>query len=262
MQVDLKNRTAIVCGCTQGIGKAIAEKFAENGCGLVLISRNEQDLLSVCREIKAEYGVSIRNIVADFENPCDLQVKLEVLAEDDVDVDILVNNVGGPEPAEVMEITPTQFHRTLDRHLISSHTLVKVVLPLMRKKSFGRIINIIGTVYHTPYPGLALSSIRAVETSWAKALSIEVAEHGVTVNNIAPGPTDTNELTELIEVLSRKEGITPAALRKKIEESVPLGRVAKPMEVASAALYLASMEASYVTGTTLVIDGGFTPSIR
>ncbi|MBK7254019.1 MAG: SDR family NAD(P)-dependent oxidoreductase [Ignavibacteria bacterium] len=187
MKVNLKNRTAIVCGSTQGIGKAIAEKFAENGCNLILISRNKVKLKSMANKIRIKYKVKCDYITADFENSKILQKELNIyFKKKDLQIDILINNVRGPEPSIVTEITPEQIFKVIERHLICSQILVKFCLVQMIKKKFGRVINIVDTIYHSPYQGLGLSSIRASEVSWSKALSFEVAKFGITVNNILP----------------------------------------------------------------------------
>lgn len=262
MQVDFKNRTAAVCGCTQGIGKAIADRFAANGCNLVLIARDNKKLSKISEEITKKYGVKTEVVVADFDLPTELQKQIELfLNSHPKNISILVNNVRGPMPYFISEISPEQLHQVMDRHLVCNHILVRSFLPFMKKNGFGRVINIIDTIYHTPYPGLGLSSVRAAEASWSKALSFEVAEYGITVNNILPGPTDTDGLRKIMNILSDKEGVSYDTFRKRVMESVPLGRFAQPMEIAHAAIYLASDEASFITGTSLTIDGGFTPSI-
>ena len=121
--------------------------------------------------------------------------------------------------------------------------------------------NIVDTIYHTPYPGLGLSTVRASEVSWAKALSFEVAKDGITVNNILPGPTDTDGFKEVMKIIAVEKGVSYEEFKQSVIELVPVKRFAAPSEIANAALFLASREAAYVTGTNLTIDGGFTPSI-
>ena len=262
MNVDLKGFTAIVGGCTQGIGKAIAEKFADNGANLVLLARNRQKLESLAYELQERYGVETLVVVADFDNPDELDQKItEFFTTYTSSIDILVNNVRGPMPADLLDITPLQMHRVLQRHIVCNHTLALHVIPRMRKKQYGRIINIVDTIYHTPYPGLGLSTVRASEVSWAKALSFEVAKDGITVNNILPGPTDTDGFKEVMKIIAVEKGVSYEEFKQSVIELVPVKRFAAPSEIANAALFLASREAAYVTGTNLTIDGGFTPSI-
>lgn len=262
MKVDLKNRTAIVCGSTQGIGKAIAEKFAENGCNLILISRNEKLLSKISNEIAINFNINCSYITADFENSKSLQFKLNSFFKKNLsNVDILVNNVRGPVPSTVQYITGDNIHKVIEKHLVCNQILVNMVLKKMIKKKYGRIINIVDTIYHTPYPGLALSSVRASEISWSKALSFEIAKHGITVNNILPGPTETAGLKKILSILAKKKGISFEKFKNEVIDSVPLKRFALPSEIANVALFLASDEASFITGTNIRIDGGFTPSI-
>jgi len=262
MKADLKGYTAIVGGCTRGIGRAIADKFAENEANLVLLSRDERKLEGVAADLMSRYGVRADIVVADFDVPGELDGRVgSFLDAYDGSIDILVNNVRGPLPQKVEGISPSQMQEVLQRHTICSHTLVTHVLPGMKKKEYGRIINIVDTIYHTPYSGLGLSAIRASEASWAKALSFQVARYGITVNNILPGPTETDGLKEIMNILADEKGQSYEEFRQSVIEDVPVGRLADPSEIAHAALFLASQEAGFVTGTNLTIDGGFTPSI-
>ncbi len=262
MKVDLIGYTAIVGGCTKGIGKAIAEKFAENGANLVLLARNRDKLECLANDLKNRFGRQVWVIVADFDEPGEVDLKVtEFLTTYDGVIDILVNNVGGPVPSDTQDMTSLQMLAVIQRHVICNHTLAMHLLPEMKKKGYGRIINVVGTVYHTPYPGLALTTLRASEISWSKALSIDVAKYGITVNNILPGPTETDELSEIMKILALKKGQPYAEFEAEAINAVPVKRFGKPEEIANAALYLASRQASFVTGTNLTIDGGFTPSI-
>lgn len=262
LRADLKGNTAIIGGCTKGIGKAIAEKFAENGADLVLLARNGDKLERLAADLKKRFERRVWIIVADFDVPDDVNQQVgEFLSTFKGTVDIIVNNVGGPMPTDVQDMTSTEMLAVIQRHIICSHTLAMHFLPSMKNNCYGRVINIVGTVYHTPYPGLALTSLRASEVSWSKALSIDVAEYGITVNNILPGPTDTDELEEIIKILALKKGQSFEDFRASVINSVPVKRFAGPEEIATAALYLASKDASFVTGTNLTVDGGFTPSI-
>ena len=262
MNTDLKGNTAIVGGCTQGIGKAIAEKFAANGADLILLARNSTKLNNMADAIKNKYGVNTYIVVADFDEyeELDQQIKKFLTAYSGT-IDILVNNVRGPISTEVLGITPQQMHNVLQRHLVCNHTLAMHVIPRMRENKYGRIINIVDTIYHTPYPGLGLSTVRASEVSWAKALSFEVAKDGITVNNILPGPTETDGFKEIMKHMAAEKGLAYDELKKSLTDLVPDKRFAAPSEIANAALFLASKESAYVTGTNLTIDGGFTPSI-
>lgn len=262
MKTDLKGHTAIVGGCTRGIGRAIADKFAENGADIVLLARDQIKLERLAADFRNRYGVSAQIVVADFDVPNELDERMKSFLDTyDGTIDILVNNVRGPVPKKVDGISPSQMQEVLQRHAICNHTLMMHVLPGMKQKEYGRIINIVDTIYHTPYPGLGLSAIRASEASWAKALSLQVAQYGITVNNILPGPTETDGLKEIMNILADEKGQSYEEFRQSVIDDVPVGRLADPSEIAHAALFLASQEAGFVTGTNLTIDGGFTPSI-
>jgi 3-oxoacyl-[acyl-carrier protein] reductase len=259
MIVELKDKVAIVCGSTQGIGKAIAYKFAENNCKIILIARNEKKLKTLMRELPNYEKYHHEYIVANFERPEQLKKNVsDFFKNNKQNIHILVNNVGGPLPSKIAGTDYKKFESAFKKNFVSYHIVTNIAIERMKKIHWGRIINIIGTVYKSPYPGLGLSSVKAVIASWAKTLSFEVAPAGITVNNILPGPTNTNELKILIDILAQNDNISPEVYRNNLIESIPVKRIAEPDEIANAALFMASGESSYITGSNLTIDGGFT----
>lgn len=262
MNISLNGKTAFVSGATSGIGKAIAEKLAKSKCNLVLATRTLSSLQKVSLELSEKNNVGVDYLVTDFNSPNDLKSKVSsYLKRKNTGIDILINCVGGPIPVDIEKVTPEGMIQTLNRHVVSSKILTDEFLPNMIEKGFGRIVNVIGTIFKTPYPGLGLSFIRGAEASWVKALSNEVINYGITVNSILPGPTDTPELQNIIKVLANNRGLTYRQLEEQILNTIPIKRFATPDEIAVAALFIASTEASYLTGTSLNIDGGFSPSL-
>lgn len=256
---NLKDKVAIVCGSTQGIGKAIAYKFAENGCKIILVARNEIKLKAIIHDLPKSDNFAHEYVVADFENPEQLSSNLsDFLTIYKENIQILVNNVRGPLPSKIVGADYKKFEDVFLKNFISYHITTNLVIERMQYTQWGRIINIIGTAYKSPYPGLALSTVKGAIASWAKLLSYEVASMGITVNNILPGPTDTDELRTLVNILAQNDKISTEEYMNNLINSIPVKRIAKPEEIANAALFLASEESSFITGSNLTIDGGFT----
>lgn len=255
---NLKNKTAVVCGSTMGIGKSIATKLAENNCKIILVARNEEKLKAVIKSLPNPDKLTHDYIVADFENPEQLDKNIgDFLNKYEYPIHILVNNVRGPLPSKILGADYQMFESVFRKNFISYHILTNLVIEKMKNVQWGRVINIIGTVYKSPYPGLGLSSVKSVIASWAKTLSYEVAPFGITVNNILPGPTNTDELKTLVGILAKEDKISTEEFMDNLVNSIPVKRIAEPEEIANAALFLASEEASYITGSNLTIDGGF-----
>lgn len=257
--MELKNKTAIVCGSTQGIGRAIANIFADNGCNLILITHDEAKLRQVQQEIIDKFGVEVEYLVIDFNN----SEQVKNVANGYFDnfskkIDILVNNVRGPLPASLVNSNKEALIEVFGRHIISSHEITSVVIKnMLHYKTSGRIINICDNTSIAPYPALGLSAIRAAEIAWGQTLSIELAKFGITVNNILPGPTYTPGLEKIIRIIAQNEGISYEEKLNEILISLPLRRMARPEEIANVALFLASEKSSYITGSNIKVDGGF-----
>lgn len=174
-------------------------------------------------------------------------------------VHILVNNTGGPPSGPLIEAEPQAFERAFANHVISNQLLVQAVLPGMKSSGYGRIINIISTSVKQPIPGLGVSNtIRAAVANWAKTLAGELGPFGITVNNVLPGYTDTARLGSLIQARAQRSGVPEDAVRREMISQIPLGRLARPEEIAAAVVFLASPDASYISGINLPVDGGRT----
>jgi 3-oxoacyl-[acyl-carrier protein] reductase len=257
MNIDLSGKNAIVCGSTQGIGKAIALQFADCGASVVLIARNEESLRKVLRELKSSKKQNHNFIVADFSDPETLRTKLKNYVSESPAVHILVNNSGGPKGGDISKAGTEEFENGFRSHLICNHILVQAVLEGMKKEKYGRIINIISTSVRQPIKGLGVSNtIRAAVASWSKTLATELAPFGITVNNILPGATKTERLYSLIKSRSAENGITIGESESQWLNEIPVGRFGEPSEPAYAAAFLASPLASYINGVSLPVDGG------
>lgn len=260
MNIRFDNKTALVCGCTQGIGLAIATMLAEAGCTIIGFARNEQSLQEVLSALPAENGQQHRSLIADFSDLQAVQTALESLG--DSQVDIIINNSGGPPPGTIEESSINAFHEAFNRLLMASHIIAQYCLPGMKERNFGRIINIISTSVRQPLDGLGVSNtIRSATASWSKTLSNEVAPFGITVNSVLPGATKTGRLNGLIERKSKEQQKSTDDIAKAMADEVPMKRLGEPHEIASAAVFLASDYASYITGITLLVDGGRTKAL-
>ena len=258
MDLSLKGNRAIVCGSTDGIGKASALLMAERGASITLVARNKDKLNTTLTELSTEYGQSHSTICADFNQPDDLkQILGEHLKENSCTYRILVNNSGGPHGGPLIEAKEDEFRMAFERLLIGNHILTKAVVPGMKKLGYGRIINIISMSVNQVIPGLGVSNtIRGAVAQWAKTLALELGEFGITVNNILPGYTATARLQELAKSKAESIGITVEDISKTWAENTSLRRLGKPKEIASAVAFLASNSASYINGHNLTVDGG------
>ena len=257
MIIDLTNKTAIVCGSTRGIGRAIALQFAASGANVILIARNEEALRKVLRELNASKKQNHSFIVADFSEPEILKGKLQNFVSENPPVHILVNNTGGPKSGEAYKAGTEEYINGFLNHIVCNQILVQALLDGMKKEKYGRIINIISTSVKQPIKNLGVSNtIRAAVASWAKTLSKELAPFGITVNNLLPGATNTERLRELIKSRSETAGISLDEAEKEWSADIPAGRYAEPEELAYAAAFLASPLAGYINGINLPVDGG------
>ena len=200
MNLDLTGKTAIVCGSTQGIGKASAIELALLGANVTLIARNEAALATTMNELPTKTGQNHRFIVADFGQTGSVKTAIDAYLTQYPDVHILVNNTGGPAGGPLIEATLEQFTQTFHNHLLNNQTLVQAVVPAMTRLGYGRIINIISTSVKQPIVGLGVSNtIRGAVAQWSKTLSLELGKYGITVNNVLPGSTETARIESLIE---------------------------------------------------------------
>jgi len=262
MNLNLKGKTALVCGSTQGIGKATALQMAKMGANVVLLARNSQRMHAVLTELSQVEGQNHSYIKADFNFPPEVKLNVENWIEENGTVDILVNNTGGPAGGLAHTARPEDYIKAFNMHLISNQKLVQAVVDGMKEQKSGRIINVISTSVKQPLNGLGVSNtIRGAVASWAKTLANELGEFGITVNNVLPGATNTGRLQEIISNKAAKQGVSEEEVAKAMTSQVPMLRFAKPEEIANGICFLASDAASYINGINLPIDGGRTKSL-
>ena len=258
MNLDIENKNALVCGSTQGIGKASAIQLAEEGVNVTLIARNEEKLKKVLTELPNK-NQNHTYIVADFSNPIELKEKIEA---SNLDFHILVNNTGGPAGGPVFNAQLDEFERAFTQHLKCNHVLVQALVPFMKKTGYGRVINVISTSVKQPLDGLGVSNtIRGAVANWSKTLANELGQFGITVNNVLPGATGTERLNEIINNKAAKTGKSVEEVAETMKNASPAKRFAKPEEIANAVVFLASEKASFINGINVPVDGGRTKSL-
>jgi 3-oxoacyl-[acyl-carrier protein] reductase len=262
MDINLKCKYAIVCGSTRGIGRAIAAELAVLGANVILFARDAGAMKKVLPALDQSQGQQHGFLEADFRFPDQVLEVIADFAKKNSTLDILVNNSGGPAPGLAIDADPHDFLNAFSQHLICNQHIVQAVVPLMKKEKYGRIINVISTSVRTPIQGLGVSNtIRGAVASWAKTLSAELGPYGITVNNILPGFTQTARLDSLIESKAKSRGMTSDELATEMKLAIPVRRFAEPSETAALAGFLASPSAAFISGESIRVDGGATPSI-
>ncbi|MCC7291797.1 MAG: SDR family oxidoreductase [Phycisphaerales bacterium] len=260
--IDLHDKTALVCGSTQGIGRACAEVLAEQGATVVLAARDESALRRVMAELARPRDQRHACVVANFDEPTSVRDRVVAHVAAHGPIEILVNNTGGPPHGPITQAQPQAFLDAFTRHVLCNQLLAQALLPGMKERGYGRIINIISTSVKEPIAGLGVSNtIRNAVANWAKTWAMEVAPLGITVNNVLPGYTETARLGWLIDARARHEGTSTEQIMAGMKARTPMARFGSPREIAAGVAFLASAEASYVTGINLTIDGGRTGSM-
>ena len=262
MDLGLTNRVALVAAASKGIGFATALELAREGARVFLCSRDEKRAGDAAERIHQETGATVAGIGADVTDDESVKRFVNLAIDRAGKVDVLITNAGGP-PATTFDQTDLDlFRKAFELNALSAIRLVKLVLPGMRQQKWGRIVNITSVSVKQPIEGLILSNtIRAGLTGWAKTVANEVAADGVTVNNVAPGYTLTERQEELARTRSETLGKTKDEIIASWATQGPIGRIGKPEEIAAAITFLASERASYITGTTLQVDGGWVRSL-
>lgn len=259
MDLNLKGKSALVCGSTQGIGKAIAEELANLGCSVTLCARNESKLEEVKGSLFQGSGQKHQVLVADFAKPNELKSTIDSHLADGNAYHILINNTGGPPGGQAIDADLEAFRIAFNQHLICNQILAQACVPGMKEAGFGRIINVISTSVKMPIQGLGVSNtIRGAVANWSKTLANELGQFGITVNNVLPGATSTQRLSSIIENKATKTGKTVEEVEMEMKSEIPARRFAGVDEVAAAAAFLASPAAGYINGINVPVDGGRT----
>jgi 3-oxoacyl-[acyl-carrier protein] reductase len=262
MDLGLKEKVALVVASSQGLGRAVAEELAAEGASLVLCSRSPERIAEAAAAIADKTGAHVLGIPGDVTYPADIKRIVDSGNERFGKIDILVTNAGGPPAGRFDQLSQEQWEAATRLTLFSAVELARAVLPGMKTRGWGRILNITSIAVKQPVENLLLSnSLRAAVTGFARTLANEVAADGITVNNILPGYTRTERLDELANMMSEKLGISADEFRSKWEQEIPMKRLGDPREFAALATFLASERASYITGTSIQVDGGWIKSL-
>ncbi|PQJ20553.1 MULTISPECIES: SDR family oxidoreductase [Nonlabens] len=261
MKIDLKDKTALVCGSSTGIGESTARLMAAAGARVVLLARNPNKLQKVLSTLDTTHRDDHTYLVADFLNYKEVDEVVSAFAKANP-IHILVNNTGGPAPGYLIDAEVKALEDGFTQHIKCNQVLVKACAPGMKEAGYGRIINIISTSVKAPIEFLGVSNvIRGAVANWAKTLSNELGPYGITVNNVLPGFTATERLDKIIAGKANRAGHSEEQAAEIMKNYVPARRFAQPEEVANAVLFLSSNLAGYINGINLPVDGGRTKSL-
>jgi len=259
-QWSLSGRTALVCGASKGIGRAVAMELAHHDAQVIALARSEAPLDQLMHDLPVSESPH-QYFVVDLSNT----EQLAAITEDihmAHQIDIIINNTGGPAPGPLHQSETTPLEQAFKQHILSAQTIAKALIPDMAKRGYGRIINIISTSVKEPIYGLGVSNtIRGAMGNWAKTLATELGPGGITVNNILPGFTDTQRLTQIMERRASANNTTAEHIKEQMISQVPAGRLAAPSEIAHAVAFLCMPVAAYINGINLPVDGGRTKSL-
>jgi 3-oxoacyl-[acyl-carrier protein] reductase len=257
MDLGLTGKVALVGGSSRGLGRAVARELAREGCGLVLCARDGAALEAVRESIMRESGAEVLTVPANLTDPAAVDLVIAAAGDAFGHVDILVTNTGGPPPGLFESHSPEAWRAAVAQNLESVLNLTRGLLPAMKTRRWGRIVNITSIAVKQPVENLILSnSVRAAVTGFARTLANEVAGFGITVNNVMPGYHRTERLTQLAEHTAGARGISPEAVFEQWVADVPMHRIGEPEDFAALVAFLASERASYITGTSTAVDGG------
>ena len=257
MNLGIKGKVALVAASSKGLGRASAEALASEGVKLTIFSRNTSEITKTSNEIKKKYNIDVLPIKADVKKPSDIKKVIQSTIKKYKKIHILVNNAGGPPSGTFDDFKIKDFEDALNLNLISAINLTKGALPYMKKQKWGRIVNITSLAVKQPIDGLILSNTsRTALIGLSKTISNEYAEYNILVNNICPGRIFTDRITQLANQRVKKDKIPFDDVIKQMEDDIPIKRLGRPEELGSLVAFLCSQKSSYITGTTIQIDGG------
>ena len=258
MDLGLTGKIALVAAASRGLGRAVAEELAREGAHVLICARGAEALRETAKSIRAATGVRVVDVVADLSDSSDVVRVAERALAEFGRVDILVTNGGGPPAGPFENHSPDAWQAAIRQNLLSVVELTRVILPGMKERRWGRIINVTSIAVKQPVDNLILSnSVRAAVTGFARTLANEVAPFGITVNNVMPGYTRTQRVEELAERNASLKGTTPEAERAVWEGQIPMARLGESSEFAAMVAFLASERASYTTGASIPVEGGW-----
>ncbi|HKR10204.1 MAG TPA: SDR family oxidoreductase [Gemmatimonadaceae bacterium] len=262
MDLGLRGKVALVSASSKGLGRAIAEELAAEGANLVVCARGEETLRATAESIRKTSGAKVVEVAADVSQQAGIDRVTKTAFDSFGRIDVLVTNSGGPPSGSFDSFTPEMWESATRLLLFSAVGLARAVLPGMKERRWGRILNVTSIAVKQPIDGLMLSnSLRAAVTGFARTLANEVAPFNITVNNIMPGYTRTDRVEELARANSQKTGGSLKDAYARWEKEIPIGRLGEPREFAALAAFLASERASYITGSSIAVDGGWIRSL-
>lgn len=256
MDLGLTGKKAIVCAASQGLGRACAESLAEAGVDLLINARNREALDETANAISVKYGVVVQVVAGDITTP---EIRADVLGVCP-HPDIMITNAGGPPPGNFRDWTTETWQAALDANMLTPIELIRGTIDGMIARNFGRIINITSGAVKAPIGTLGLSNgARSGLTGFVAGLAREVARHGVTINNLLPGPFETNRLNATITGAAKQGGVSFEQAWEMRRNSNPSGRFGRPAEFGATCAFLSSVHAGYMTGQNILLDGGAYP---
>ncbi|MBL6900107.1 SDR family oxidoreductase [Gammaproteobacteria bacterium] len=253
MDLGIKDKKAIVCASSKGLGKACAKSLLEEGVSVVINARGEEALQETFRELSLIDKDKVSMVVADLNT----DEGRKKLIESCPDADILINNNSGPPPVNFLETGKEEWIKALDANMLSAIFMIKDLLPGMIERNFGRIINITSAMVKSPHPLMSLStSARTGLTAFSKGISKDVAKHNVTINNMLPERFDTDRQVFMTEMIMENQGISREEARTQIASSIAANRFGRPEEFGATCAFLCSEHAGFISGQNLQMDGG------
>ncbi len=258
MNLGLNGKVALVTASSKGIGKAVAEELASEGCNVAICSRTKTDLERLADDLKRKYVVDVSWSVCDLNKPADIETTVKIVQKQFGRIDILVNNCGGPLSGFFRDFSDEDWVTAFEQVFLSAVRFSNLIIPAMIDRQWGRIVNITSVSVKQPIDNLILSnSFRSGLIGFAKSLSNEFARYNITVNNVAPGYTLTNRLYDLAVSRAKSASLSHEEVLADMAKQVPMNRLARPEEIGSLVAYLCSIQAGYITGNTIQVDGGW-----
>jgi 3-oxoacyl-[acyl-carrier protein] reductase len=259
MDLGLRGKTAIVAAASQGLGRGVARALAAEGANVVMFSRNQAAIEAAAADVQAAaaQGSRVVGVAADATSTADLERVVATASDSFGGADIVFNNAGGPKPGMFDTLTDDDWQGAFELNLMSAIRLTRLCLPAMRAKHWGRVITSTSSSVKQPLPTLMLSNaVRSATTAWSKTLSDQVAADGITVNTLAPGRIETPRIVQIDSDTAQRTGRSFEDIQRDSQLTIPLRRYGRPDEFGAAAAFLASEQAGYITGVTLLVDGG------